>query len=346
MPWQIDGKSEDNRLMQRDIGTSRLKNVHYVEGGSRDGLPVVLLHDNLASSRWWEAAQEQLAYRYHSFALDLRGYGATEYQPANSLEDFALDLDDFVTTLSLPKFFLVGWGMGGGIGMQYAIEHPANLAALCLVNSISPRGHRTRENEEQLNQLSRAVQSDHTSEVATYLRRNYFRGGNFPVGDLTEGGETGDGPNAQTTGFDYIMAGSMQSRNFNRDEQGNIFKALRSFDVHKAVGSIPGPVFAIFGDSDHLIKTAEMEDIRGAFSNVDYDETTIPFCGHSPMVEQAEAFSSTLNGYVGRLNFQHVVHPSTVEAAQKMEAKDTLDEQPGFGTNATSDIAYQNRDSQ
>ena len=250
MPWQIDGKTEDNRLVQRDIATERLKTVHYVEGGNTDGMPVVFLHDNLASSRWWEAAQEQLSYRYHSFAPDLRGYGTTEFQPASSIEDFALDLADLVKTLGLAKFFLVGWGLGGGIAMQYAVQQPDMLAGLCLVNSISPHGHQTRQSNSELDQITRAIDNNQSDEVAKYIRRNYFRSGNFPVGDLTEGGEIGTDANAQKVAFDYILAGSMQSRMTEHAAQEGIFNALRDFDVRGAVGKLPMPVFGILGDTD------------------------------------------------------------------------------------------------
>ena len=344
MPWQLNGQAEDNQLAERDIEIERLKKVHYVEGGDSDGLPVVLLHDNLASSRWWEATQESLPYHYHSFAFDLRGYGATEYKPANALTDFSADLAELVKAFDLPKFFLVGWGMGGGIAMQYATEHPDTLVGLCLVNSISPKGHKERERDEQVEELSRAVRDQRENEVANYIRHHYFRSGNFPVGNLTQGSENGTGDNANVAAFNYIVGGSMQALNYNYDQHTGLFKALSNFDVHKAVGHLPCPVFAIYGDSDRIIRPEETRELRAALNTDTYDEVTMPFCGHSPMVENSEDFMNCLNGYIGRLNHQHVVNASTVSAAKQMEAKDLLSDQPNYGTNAVSDIAYEHKD--
>ena len=95
-----------------------------------------------AGQRYWDghqwtahvapAVQESLPFRYYSLAPDMRGYGQTEYQPVTAMTDFSKDLHDFATALRLRPFYLVGWGMGGGVAMQYAIEHPENLIGLCL----------------------------------------------------------------------------------------------------------------------------------------------------------------------------------------------------------------------
>jgi pimeloyl-ACP methyl ester carboxylesterase len=60
------------------------------------------------------------------------------------LRDYA---DDLHALLALPelgirgaKVHLVGWSIGGGIAMQYAIDHAAELASLTLMAPISPYG--------------------------------------------------------------------------------------------------------------------------------------------------------------------------------------------------------------
>ncbi len=342
MPWNLDGQAPDNSLSERDVQTTRLKNVHYVQGGNSDGMPVLMLHDNLASSRWWEAIQEMLPYRYGSIALDLRGFGGTDYAPVKSLADFADDLHDFVLTLGLRPFMLVGWGMGGGIAMQYALQHPDHLTALCLVNSISPKGHRSRGREEVRDELTRALRNHDKTEIATYLRHNYFYNGNFPIGQVANRGEDGTGPNANPAVFDYILTGATQGQGYESPEHEELFEALQHFDVHQEVGQVAMPVFMITSQNDSEIREEERRELREAIANDQYtrDEVELSFCGHSPMVEMPDQFSQALNGYAGRLNFQHVVNPSTVESAARMRAKDDQSGQR-FGTNPTSSIAYE-----
>ncbi|HEX2912630.1 MAG TPA: alpha/beta hydrolase [Chloroflexia bacterium] len=346
MPWKLDGVSTDNNLFQGDVETNRLKNVHYVRGGNPDGLPVVFLHDNLASSRWWEAAQEALPYRYQSIAPDLRGFGLTEYKPVNSMQDFVDDIHDFLGLYKLPPFVLVGWGMGGGIAMLYGLQHPEHVRAMVLVNSISPKGHRPMDRSESIDELARALSKGNRNEVAAYLRHYFFRSGNFPVGDLSENANIGSGPLSDEAAFEYILAGTLQARNYNWSEQEGIFHAMRVFDIHTQVASLPFPVFTINGGNDAFIRPEEAREVDRYLANEKYqrDGLTIPNCGHSPMVELPNEFMQALAGYLGRLNWQQVVHASTTEAARNMAGRDITSGSRSFGAGDPSSIAYDKND--
>jgi pimeloyl-ACP methyl ester carboxylesterase len=323
MAWKIDGVATDNSLVQRDIQTPGLQNLHFVEGGNPEGLPVLLLHDNLASSRWWEALQESLPFRYHSLAPDLRGYGLTTYKPVTAMTDFSHDLHEFVTALGLKPFWLVGWGLGGGIAMQYALEHPEKLVGLCLVNSISPKGHRPPAYSEELDQLTRALRSSNQAEVATYLRRFYFQNGSFPVGDLAPGSIMGTGPKANEVAFNYIIGGSMQARNFNFSEQTGIFQVMRDFDIHQEITATSLPVTLITSAGDRVIRPAEAREVRQVLLNNNrvHDELILTQCGHSPMVECPDKFNPAVAGFLGRLNYQPVIYPSMSDPVDVQEAK-------------------------
>lgn len=344
MPWRIDGFATDNGLTQQDIQTPGLKNIHFVEGGNANGLPVILLHDNLASSRWWEAVQEGLPFRYRTLAPDLRGYGLTEYKPVTSITDFSNDLHDFVTALHIKSFYLVGWGMGGGVAMQYGIDHPEKIVGMCLVNSISPKGYRPSQRYGELDELTRALRGGNQAEVATYLRQHYFQNGNFPVGDLTPGSIKGTGPNANEEAFMYIIGGSMQARNFSFSEQTGIFQVMRNFDIHKAVENVKFPVNIITSLSDRVIRPSEAKELRETLTNNSHrhDELFLPQCGHSPMVERPNDFIQALSGYLGRFNYQQVVYPSISETVVRMEQKDAQTGETGYGLSGTTQVAYEN----
>ena len=59
------------------------------------------------------------------------------------LRDFSDDLRSLCETLGLTgarKPHLVGWSMGGGVVLQYAIDHAADVASLTMIDPISPFG--------------------------------------------------------------------------------------------------------------------------------------------------------------------------------------------------------------
>lgn len=129
-------------IQQRRIQTSRLS-VSYRTNGVEQGVPILLIHGNVSSSVFWEELIAALPDAFYALALDLRGYGDTEALPIDAtrgLRDWADDIHSFVEALSLEKFHLVGWSLGAGAAMQYAIDHSERLLTLTLESPMSPYG--------------------------------------------------------------------------------------------------------------------------------------------------------------------------------------------------------------
>ncbi|WP_376793301.1 alpha/beta hydrolase [Thermoflexus sp.] len=124
------------------IITPRLTH-HVLFAGPPDGEPVVFIHGNVSSATFWEETMRDLPSRFRAIAPDLRGYGESERRPVDAtrgLRDFSDDLHALVETLKLERFHLVGHSMGGGIAMQYAIDHADRILSLVLVDPLSPFG--------------------------------------------------------------------------------------------------------------------------------------------------------------------------------------------------------------
>ncbi|SDC08540.1 alpha/beta hydrolase [Natrinema hispanicum] len=136
----------DSRIADTDRLTT-----HYLESGNTDqsgtgeeGQTVIFLHGNVSSSRFFEDVMAALPARHRAIAPDLRGYGDSETGPVDAttgLDDYGDDIHALVAELELETpFVLVGWSNGGGVAMRYAIDHPEDVAALVLVNPLSPYG--------------------------------------------------------------------------------------------------------------------------------------------------------------------------------------------------------------
>jgi pimeloyl-ACP methyl ester carboxylesterase len=126
----------------RRVATDRVETA-VLESGDPDGTPVCLVHGNVSSSRFFAETMAALPDEYYLVAPDLRGYGDTETRPVDATRgcrDFSDDLAALFEALDLPAVALVGWSIGGGVAMQYAIDHPDRLTALCLLSPMSPYG--------------------------------------------------------------------------------------------------------------------------------------------------------------------------------------------------------------
>ena len=124
------------------IETPRLK-VRVLISGPADGVPVVLIHGNVSAARFWEETMLGLPETYRAIAPDLRGYGETDALPIDAtrgLRDWSDDLKSLVETLRLGRVHLIGWSMGAGITMQYAIDNPRDVLSLTLMAPLSPYG--------------------------------------------------------------------------------------------------------------------------------------------------------------------------------------------------------------
>lgn len=128
--------------MQR-IQTARLE-MNVLTAGQSSAEPVVLLHGNVSSARFWEETMQVLAGQgAYVIAPDQRGYGDTQALPIDAtrgLRDWSDDLQSLIEAVGIGPFHLIGWSAGGGIAMQYAVDHAAQVRSLTLVSAMSPFG--------------------------------------------------------------------------------------------------------------------------------------------------------------------------------------------------------------
>lgn len=133
-------------MNSRTIDTPSLA-IHCWTDGPEDGEPLLLVHGNLVTGRFWKAVTEALPPgRFRAVAPDLRGFGRTERKPIDAtrgLRDWSDDLRALVEVLGWAgrgAIHAAGWSMGGGILQQYELDHPGDLASLTLVAPMSPYG--------------------------------------------------------------------------------------------------------------------------------------------------------------------------------------------------------------
>jgi pimeloyl-ACP methyl ester carboxylesterase len=134
-----------DRIDSREVSTPRLA-THLLQSGPVDGTPVLFVHGNVASSVFFEETLVAIPPGYRGLAPDLRGFGRSEPKPVDAtrgLRDLSDDLYDLMGALGYEndrKVHLVGWSLGGGVAMQYAIDHPEEVASLTLSCPIPPYG--------------------------------------------------------------------------------------------------------------------------------------------------------------------------------------------------------------
>jgi pyruvate dehydrogenase E2 component (dihydrolipoamide acetyltransferase) len=109
--------------------------VRYARRGPDTGVPVLFLHGYGGDLGNWLFNLDALAAAAPVIALDLPGHGQSDARlPGPSLADLAGFIAAFLAKIGVDRVHLVGHSMGGAIGAQLALEHPARVASLALIN--------------------------------------------------------------------------------------------------------------------------------------------------------------------------------------------------------------------
>ena len=109
--------------------------IHYLRRG--DGPLMVLLHGWPQTSFCWRKVLGPLAQHFTVVAPDLRGFGESD-KPATGydMRTVATDIRELVKALGFEKAILVGHDWGGLVARRYALDSPAALDRLVIVDIV------------------------------------------------------------------------------------------------------------------------------------------------------------------------------------------------------------------
>ncbi len=108
--------------------------IHYLRAGN--GPPVVLVHGGASDCRDWVETMATLSPSYSLYAPDLIGYGLSSRDNSGYyLSDFVEFTLQFIQTLGLNSYVLVGHSIGGRVCLEIALRHPEIVRQLVLVDT-------------------------------------------------------------------------------------------------------------------------------------------------------------------------------------------------------------------
>lgn len=180
------------------IETTTRKTAYY-RMGKGNSKKLILIHGNVSSGAFYLPLMQKLSNEFDIVAPDLNGYGYTEASPINAetgLLDWAKDIDALVKELGFDSFTLLGWSLGGGVAMRYAIEYSKKLENLILISPVSPFGFGGTYDEDGkmfddkgtgcaggfvnndfLTSLKEKDRSDNPNAIRSVINNHYFKPG-------------------------------------------------------------------------------------------------------------------------------------------------------------------------
>jgi pimeloyl-ACP methyl ester carboxylesterase len=250
--------------------------VHYREwgGGRTPGLPIVFLHGNWSTHRWWIPVADRLSQTMAErrlLAPDLRGRGDTQGPDHGyTLPELADDLRGFMDALGLTRAHLVGHSLGTGIAMQLALTDPERVASLVAVAPVWPDGmpevHARREQQA-------AVHAD----IALFGRLMRSMAPTAELGELWD--------ELVSTGHRQRPVATMRN-----------LDALMSWRPGDALRQLAMPRVVVDGENDRLCGG---ETARRVAEVLACERVQLPGVGHSPNLEAPDAVARTIAQLVG-----------------------------------------------
>jgi haloacetate dehalogenase len=120
--------------------------------GSGPGL--LLLHGFPQTHLMWRAIAPRLATSFTVICADLRGYGGSGCPPsgvdhaAYAKRAMAKDMIEVMATLGFQQFFVAGHDRGGRVAYRLALDHPAHIRRLAVLDVLPVADVWVRANRE------------------------------------------------------------------------------------------------------------------------------------------------------------------------------------------------------
>ena len=273
-----------------------------VEVFGPEGAPLVLAHHGapgLGSRAEPRASFGRLADEYRVVVFDARGSGESEGSGVFSHEQWAADLDGLRAWAGAETVVVAGGSYGGFMAMEYAIRYPDRVRALVLRDTSPDHSnmHRARENALATDRVT--IDMDKFDRIDT--------------GQVRDDDDLRDCWREILPLYDHVYDPAAVERKvaatpYRYQAHNYAFSVnMPSYDITAQLPGITAPVLVTVGRSDWITPVECSERIVELVP--DARLAVFERSGHSPQVEEAEAWTATVRGFL------HEVAPPSATTA-------------------------------
>lgn len=252
--------------------------VHYQKWGTF-GSPIVLVHGFLESTVSWDQVAPILAKDHVVYAMDLAGYGYSQYDGKYGLADEEQLVDGFIHKLHINKPILVGHSLGAAVVGDVAIVNPNDINGIIFADGdglpLRSQGNNIRNlilDTPYFTSIYRILLSMHALDLGLFKN------------------VCGLNCSAATP---QLLASWLRPLRQTKEEQ-----ALKVIAKNGIIGITPQQIAKI--KVPHALIWGQFDrtnggSLAGAITNLHHPKViTIPAAGHLSMVANPAAFSSAV----------------------------------------------------
>lgn len=270
--------------VQHSIGVDGFDMV-YFESGPKHAPVLLLLHGFGGDADNWVRFSPLLKQNFRIIAPDLPGFGRTGYLPAAhyTLDKQIARLRDFVETLKLDQFHLIGNSLGGYLAAAFAATYTRRVLSLALFNAAGvDMPHKTAFYQAALagdNQLLIRQPKDFDRVLALVYHRKPW----IPF---------------------YLRRAIIRKKLSVLAEQEAIFQELLGEHalLDRCLPSIVAPTLVLWGDDDRVMDISSVAVFKAGIAHADI--AIVAGCGHLPMLEKPRETVNMYRDFLRRSGFQ------------------------------------------
>jgi len=257
--------------------------IHYLEWGSADKPPLIMLHGIGRVARTFDHIAPHFASRYRVLAVDMRGHGDSAWDPKGAylVEDYVKDIEAIAQQLRLKNIVIWGNSTGGRVAQVFAGLHPELVSAV-IAEDVGPE--RPREIADgMVNRLKQEDERGWASEDELFAQQ---KNANPRTGEEILRA--------------YVRYGSKKRPDgriiWKRDPAiGNGFVPT---ELWRFVREIKSPIIYILGGRSTIVPAATQTELRKVLPQTEI--ATIPGAGHYPSEENPSEFAAIVDKFLAR----------------------------------------------
>lgn len=261
----------------------------WLEWGSRSAPALLLLHGLRSYAATFEPLARTLAGEWRCLALDARGRGGSQWDPAGNYhtDRYVRDVAELVDHLRLDAFVLLGHSMGGATALVYAAGHSGRVRGL-IVEDMLPGSSLDGAGADRIRREVAATPADFADreEAAGYWRSLRPQASPVAIGSRVANTVSLD-PGTGRWRWIPDMAGISAAR---------LDVRRPPVDLWPAVRAVRCPTVVIRGGDSDFTSAEMLAEVSAA--NPVIAGVTVQDAGHYVHDDQPERFADEVRGFL------------------------------------------------
>lgn len=252
--------------------------LFYETAGHISSPAVLLIHAGIANLRMWDPQVTALARDHYVIRLDCRGFGRT----VSSDDEYSnrADLTALLDHLGIARATIIGCSRGGGIAIDFALEHADRVAGLVTIGS-GPSGYPEVQLTEREDELFAELDAAWEAEDWGLLARLEVRLWSI-------------GPTRSEADLDPTFVGTAFELNSDKPIHAHERATALPLEppAYARLSEIAVPALITVGDHDLSVAVTQYEYLRATIPGA--TGHLFANAAHLPTVEKADEFEELL----------------------------------------------------